>query len=167
MKIFPVLADTGRLAGTAVNLLNAGWTVTMAAQLPSGGWTLPGQALTVFAEAPADQLNKPLTFVIELFDDEGNPAHFVSGPDGGQGPAVRVEHEVAVPPVPGAPDGSPGMATIFMELPPGTLLVAPQHRYIWRVSNGEDAEEIGFWVQAPPPQPAAGGTGPADLPPLR
>jgi hypothetical protein len=45
MKLHPVLSDTGRRVGSAVNLLNAGWTATTAISLRGGGWTIPQQAL--------------------------------------------------------------------------------------------------------------------------
>jgi hypothetical protein len=149
--------------GSAVNLLNAGWTATTAAPLPDGGWTVPQQALTVFVEAPWDQLNRLVTLVLELVDDEGHPVHFAPGPEA-NGPPVRIEHQVVVPPVPGAPNGTPGLTTVFLDLPPGALWLTPRHRYIWRVSTEGIVEEIGFWVQAPPQLPVIGG-GPG-LPPI-
>ncbi len=108
MKIWPVLADTGRsIPGQAsVNLLNAGWTATTAVALPGGGWTVPAQALAIFIESPGDQLNRLHNLVVELVDDEGHPAHFMPGPDSGA-PVVRIESQVVVAPVPGAPNGTP------------------------------------------------------------
>lgn len=159
MKLWPVLADTGRSTPgqAALNLLNAGWTATVAVPLPSGGWTVPDQALAIFIEAPWDQLNKLHNLVIELVDDDSQPTHFMPGPDGGA-PAVRIEHQVIVAPVPGAPSGTPGLATVFLDLPAGSLWIpGPRRRYIWRISTTDASEEIGFWVQQPPHQPVIGG----------
>ena len=161
MKLWPVLADTGRatLGTSAVNLLNAGWTATTALPLPGGGWTIPDQALSIFIEVPWDQLNKLHNLVLELVDDEGHPAHFMPGPDAGA-PVVRIESQVIVPPVPGAPNGTPGLSTVFMDLPAGSLWIpAPRRRYVWRIAIEGISEEIGFWVQQPPQQPVIGGSG--------
>jgi hypothetical protein len=160
VKLWPVLSDTGRVipGSSSVNLLNAGWTATTAAPLPAGGWTIPDQALTVFIEAPWDQLNRLHDLVVRLVDDEGQPAYFMPGPNDG-GPEVRIEHQVVVGPVPGAPNGTPGLATLFIDLPLGSLWIpAPRKRYIWQVSTGNVSEEIGFWVQTPPQQPVIGGS---------
>lgn len=156
VKIKPILADTGRPAGSAVNLLNAGWTHTMAMPLPEGGFTLPGQALAVFLEASWDQLNRPHRLVLELLDDEGTPARFPPLPDGA-GPPVRVEQEIVVAPVPNAPNGTPGMTTYLLDIPPGTLrLSAARRSYTWRVSIAGANAEVGFWVDAPMSGPVIG-----------
>lgn len=158
MKIRPVLADTGRPGATfALNLLNAGWAYTTAIPLPAGGWTLPEQALAVFLEAGWEQLNHLHDLLIELIRDDGLVAYFVPGPSAG-GPVVRIPHKVVIPPVQGAPTGAPGVASVFMDMPAGTLWIpAPGHRYIWRITAGGATEEIGFWVQAPPQLPVSGG----------
>jgi len=158
MKLHAVLSDTGRPIGSAVNLLNAGWTATTAIPLRGGGWTVPQQALTVFVEAPWDQLNTPHTLVIDLADTEGIPVHFAPGPDHG-GLPVRIERQLVVPPVPGAPDGTPGATTVLVDLPPGTLWLTPRRRYIWRIAAESVTQQIGFWVQAPS-QPPATDSGP-------
>jgi len=160
VKLRPVLADTGRaMPGTSVNLLNAGWTATTAVALPAGGWTIPEQALTIFIESPWDQLNKLHNLVIELVDDEGDPAYFMPGPAEGA-PVVRIESQVVVAPVPGAPNGTPGLATVFLDLPAGSMWIpAPRRRYVWRISAEGISEEIGFWVQQPPQQPVIGDSG--------
>jgi hypothetical protein len=158
MKLYAVLSDTGRRIGAAVNLLNAGWTATTAIAL-RGGWTVPQQALTVFVEAPWDQLNTPHTLVIDLIDSDGVPVHFAPGPDHG-GLPVRIEQQLTVPPVPDAPSGTPGATTVFVDLPPGTLWLTPRRRYIWRIAAESVTTQIGFWVQAPSPSPPT-DSGPA------
>lgn len=166
MKLWPVLSDTGRVipGSSAVNLLNAGWTATTAVPLPTGGWSVPDQALTVFIEAPWDQLNRLHTLVLELVDDGEEPVHFQPGPDAG-GLPVRIQHQFIVTPVPGAPNGTPGLATLFINLPAGSLWIpSPRRRYIWRISVEGASEEIGFWVQTPPQGPVIGrppGTAPS------
>jgi hypothetical protein len=147
VKIRPVLADTGRLVGSAVNLLNAGWTFTTAVPWPQGGWTLPDQALALFIQASWEELNQPVPLRIELSDDNGAPAHFAPGPEHG-GAIVVIEHSISVAPVPNAPSGTPGLANVLIDMPAGTLWVSsPSHRYIWRVTSNDVSEEIGFWVQ--------------------
>ena len=82
------------------------------------------------------------------------------GPDGGA-PEVRIESQVIVAPVPGAPNGTPGLATVFLDLPAGSLWIpAPRRRYVWHISIEDVNEEIGFWVQQAPQQPVIGGPGP-------
>jgi len=161
VKLWPVLADTGRPipGSSSVNLLNAGWSATTATALPGDidGWTVPAQALTVFIEAPWDQLNRLHTLVMTLVDDEGGPAYFMPGPARG-GSAVRIQQAVVVAPVPGAPNGTPGLATVFVDLPAGSLWIpAPRRRYLWQLSMEDVNEEIGFWVQLPLQQPVSGG----------
>lgn len=162
MKIRLVLADTGRLLGSAVSLLNAGWTATTAVVLPGGGWTLPSQALAVLLEASWDQLNKPCMLKLELVDDEGKLVQLAT-PDGA-GQDVRINYPVIVQPVPGAPNGTPGHASVLIDLAAGTLRIpAPRHRYIWRAVVEDDdqaKDEIGFWVNAPAQQPVIGGFNP-------
>jgi hypothetical protein len=162
VKIRPVLADTGRLAaGSAVNLLNAGWTHTTGVPLPSGGWTLPQQALTIFLDAPWEQLNQLHDLIIELVSDDGVPAYFGPGPSAG-GSAARLHHRVVIAPVAGAPMGTPGFASVFMDIPAGTLWIpSPGRRYAWRITSGGVTEEIGFWVQNPPQLPVIGGPAPS------
>jgi len=146
-----VLADTGRpTGGGAVNLLNAGWTFTTAIPLPDGGYTLPGQALAVFVEATWDQLNRPHPMVIELTDDDESQIAQIMGPEVSPQPA-RIEQELIVSPVPGAPNGVPGHAAALFDLPAGTLRIpATRRRYSWRVSVAGEIGGVGFWVQPPP-----------------
>lgn len=162
MKIRPVLSDTGRQgAGSAVNLLNAGWTHTTGIPLPGGGWTLPQQALTIFLDAPWEYLNQLHDLLIELVSDDGALAHFVPGPSAGGTPA-RIRHQVVIAPIAGAPMGTPGFASVFMDIPAGTLWISsPGHRYAWRITTGGVTEEIGFWVQNPPQLPVIGGPDPS------
>ena len=161
MKIRLVLADTGRPYGAAVSLLNAGWTATVAMALPTGGWTLPGQALTVFLEASWDQLNKPYVLKLDLTDDEGKAVRLAT--QDGVEQDVHITYPVLVQPVPGASNGTPGHVSVLLEMAGGTLLIpAPRHRYIWRAAiEGEDQarDEIGFWVNAPVQQPMLGVPG--------
>lgn len=157
MKINAVLADTGRPVptGGAVNLLNAGWTFTTALAVSDGGYTLPGQALAVFIEAPWDQLNRPHRVVIELVDDDhGRTAEFAN-PEGAQ--PARVEQEITVPSVPGAPNGTPGLTSILLDIPGGTIRITEaRRRYVWRINIGEEVGEVGFWVGLPPQAPIIG-----------
>jgi hypothetical protein len=145
---------------SSVNLLNAGWTVTTATPLPGGvdGWTVPQQALAIFIEAPWGQLNKLHVLTIALVDDEGRPAYFMPGHARG-GPEVRIRQSVVVAPTPGAPNGTPGLATVLLDLPAGTLWIpAPRRRYVWQLSVEDASEEIGFWVQVPLQQRVIGGS---------
>jgi hypothetical protein len=163
VKIHPVIADTGRPSGAAANLLNAGWTFTTAIPLPEVGYTLPGQALAVFVEGEWGELNRPHPLVIELVDDESRPARFLTPT--GPGEPVRIQQEIIIPSVPTAPNGTPGLATIVVELPQGTMRIdAPRRRFIWRVTVGRVTEEVGFWVNAPTVAPTIGG-GPGAAPP--
>ena len=127
----------------------------MALSLTDGGYTLPGQALAVFVEAPWDQLNRPHLLVFELVDDEGNLAE-LAGPEGAN--PARIEQEISISPVAGAPNGIPGLATFLLDFPLGSLRISSaRKRYSWRVTIGEHIGGTGFWVQAPPAQPTVGG----------
>lgn len=160
MNISVILADVARPNGVgalSLNLLNAGWTVTTAVPSPDGGYTLPGQAVAVFIEATWDQLNRPHQMLLELVDDEGQHA-LLPGP--GTQPA-RIEHEITVPPVPGAPNGTPGMVTFMIEAASEAFRIpAPRRRYLWRASIGDATGEVGFWVHAPQPPPTVVGRSP-------
>ena len=156
MKIHPIIADTGRpSAGIAANLLNAGWTFTTAIPLPEGGYTLPAQALAVFVEGTWAELNRPHRMVIELVDDERQPARFET-PTGPQ--PVRIEQEITIPSVPTAPNGTPGLTTALVDLAQGTIRIdAARRRFIWRVTVSGVTEEVGFWVNPPTVAPRIGG----------
>jgi hypothetical protein len=157
MKIFAVLADTGKPGfSNNISLLNAGWSFTTAMPLPAGDYTLPGQALAVFLEAPWDALNKPHAAVIELLDDEMHHAE-LSDPESGGWKQAKIEVPITVPPVPGAPNGMPGYAHLVIDLPPGAIRIpSARRRYLWRITIGESQGEVGFWVDLPPPQPKVG-----------
>jgi hypothetical protein len=73
-----------------------------------------------------------------------------------------VAYPVILQPVPGAPNGTPGYASMLIDMTTGSLRIpAPRHRYIWRAVIEDDpdggADEIGFWVNAPAQQPTIGG----------
>jgi hypothetical protein len=109
--------------------------------------------VAVFLEVPWDHLNRTVNVVIELLNEDDQLAEL-------QAPAgplpARVEQQVIVGNVPGAPNGTPGTTTILMDLALGSLLLPAGHRYRWRVTvDGEhdDAWEAGFWVQQPQPNP--------------
>jgi hypothetical protein len=155
VKIHPIIADTGRPVGAAANLLNAGWTFTTAVPVPEGGYTLPAQALAVFVEGTWAELNRPHQMVIELVNDESEPAHFLT-PAGPR--PMRIEQEITIPSVPTAPNGTPGMTTALVDLAQGTIRIdSARRRFIWRVTVGGVTEEVGFWVNAPTVAPRIGG----------
>lgn len=163
MKIHPIIADTGRPIGAAANLLNAGWTFTTAVPLADGGYTIPGQALAIFVEGTWAELNRPHHMLVELLDDEGQPAHFLT-PTNPQ--PVRVEQEITIPSVPNAPNGTPGLTTVLLDLPQGTIRIgAARRRYLWRVTVRDVTEEVGFWVNAPMVAPRIGIGDPGTVPP--
>lgn len=158
MKVWGVLADVGRPIppGSAVNLLNAGWTFTTAMPVDDGTFTLPEQALAVFVEADWDELNRPHPLSIELVDDEGTVAslHRSNGEVGD----MRIEQDIIIPPVPQAPNGVPGLATVLLNISAGALRIPePRRRYIWRMRVGSVTSELGFWVAAAPQAPVIGG----------
>lgn len=161
VKVRPILADTGRPSDGGVNLLNAGWTTTVA--MPDEeGFSLPGQALAVFLQADWDELNKPQRMVLELVDDEGRPATL----NGSEGEPVRIDQEIVVGPVPNAPSGSPGMTQVMIDLPAGAIRTASGRGWMsWRVTVADTTESVGFWVDAPVPPPVF-GSGPTSIPPL-
>lgn len=152
MRISLVLADTGRpnIGSGTLNLLNAGWTFTTGIPVEPAGFAIPSQVLAIFVEAPWDQLNRPWPMILELVDDEAGRAQLVTGAEGAPLVDARIEQEITVAPVPGAPNGTPGTATYLAEFPAGALRVpAARRRYIWRVTVGADLAEVGFWVGAP------------------
>lgn len=166
MKVQPLIADTGRPNGvgsTTVNLLNAGWTATMALPHPAGGYTLLNQALAVFVEADWDQLNRPHSLVVELHDEEGGIVELVD-PDEGTLKPARIEQEITIPPVPMAPNGTPSHVFFLFDFPPGSLRIpAPRRRYIWRATVGQTSGETGFWVLPQPQEPRIGNPGGSSL----
>lgn len=156
MKILAVLADAARPGGNGnISLLNAGWTFTTAIPVPDEGYTLPSQSLVVFVEAPWDKLNRPLRMVIELVDDEGVPAELAVQPEGRK--PARIEQELNIASVPGAPNGTPGLAHVTVDLPAGTLRIREaRHRYTWTIAIGDGQGDTGFWVNAPQTEPKIG-----------
>jgi hypothetical protein len=163
VKIHPIIADTGRPIGSAASLLNAGWTFTTGVPLAGGGYTLPGQALAIFIEGTWAELNRPHHMLVELLDDEGQPAHFLAPTDP---QPVRVEQEITIPSVPNAPNGTPGLTTALLDLPQGTIrIAAARRRYIWRVTVRDVTEDVGFWVNAPMVAPRIGSGDSGAVPP--
>ncbi len=154
MKVQVTLCDTGRPTGIGtLNLLNAGWSIT-------GGPPQPAQAIAVFLEVPWSQLNRQLSVLFELVDDEGRVVHLMT-PEGPQ--AASFEQPMIVGNIPGAPNGTPGTTTTFLEVGPGVLQLPSGHRYTWRISvdgHHEEAWEAAFWVQQQLPPPRLGGSPP-------
>lgn len=158
-----VLADVARPNGpgaSSLNMLNAGWVFTTATPTRDGAYTLQAQAVAIFVQASWDQLNRPHRMLLELFDDERHHAQ-LSLATGDTQPA-RIEQEIGISPVPGAPNGTPGLGTFVVEIAAGTLHIpVPRRRYIWRATIGESVGEAGFWVNAPqPPSPIIGAPPP-------
>ncbi|MBO0822349.1 MAG: hypothetical protein J2P27_00650 [Actinobacteria bacterium] len=151
LRLTPILADTGRLVpGTvAASLVHAGRHRLVAIETDSGDWTLPDLAIAVFIEAEWEQLNKQLELVVELVDGQNRPAYFRSPPDSG-GEVARIQTQVTVGPVPGAPPGMPAKLTRLWNFPAGSLWIpSPERRYVWQCSIGYDFGYFGFWVAAP------------------
>ena len=166
MKVRPVLADTGRPVGTTASLLGAGWSFTTAIPLPEppGGWTLPQQALALFIEAPWDQLNRPIQLSLVLVDQDEKPVYIASPTEPKH--ELTFQQVISVPPVAGAPNGTPGQSALVLDISAGTIWIpAPHQRLVWRISLGDVKEEIGFWVAAPAQAPTVGGISLGSFPP--
>lgn len=154
MKINVILADTGQNdpAGK-VHLLGAGWSVT--AVQPTG--LTPDSAIAVFLEVPWDRCNRELVVVLALINEDGTPVELPM-PDGTQ--PIRFHHNIVVPSVPGAPNGSPGQATILVAIQ-GGLPLAPGHWYRWQVEVGGQTDpqwHASFFVQRQASAPSFGRT---------
>lgn len=157
MRLYPVLADTCRPGSLGnVSLLNAGWSFTTAMPVvpPEEGWSLPSQALCTFIEADWDELNRSHSVVMELVNEDEE--RIMMAQAGGLVDA-RIELPITIPSVPGAPNGTPGRAQVFVDLCQGSIRIrtAPA-RYIWRVAIGQFSAEVGFWVNAPAAAPRIG-----------
>jgi hypothetical protein len=155
VKVHILLADKGTNnppQGT-LNLLNAGWSVTTV----HPGHPTPDQAVAVFVEAEWNECNKPHDFVLELVDAEGNLV-MVPAINGQQ--ALRLEQQLTVPSISGAPNGTPGRVSMLIELQGGGLPLVVGQRYCWIVHIDDRTDEqwqTSFFVAGPPPPPVVGG----------
>lgn len=146
MKVYVLLADQGQQdPHNKLHLLGAGWAFTAVG--PDG--RTPDQAVAVFIEVPWDRCNRPIPFLLELLNEDGTAVSLsFAGPESPPQPIVLAQDVIAAPP-PGAPNGTPGIAKVFLGLS-GGLPLAPGRRYVWRATldgQTEAAWETGFFVQ--------------------
>lgn len=158
MKLHIFLADYAQndLAGK-IHALGVGWGQT---QIQPTGLT-PSQAVVVLIEVPWDQCNKPLSLVLELVTEDGQPVPIPTDESGSTEP-LRFESQVLAVPPPGAPNGSPGKTSLIANLAGGLPLNAG-HWYTWRATlDGKTSSdwEVLFYVARQPMQPTFGGGGP-------
>ncbi|HEX4082405.1 MAG TPA: hypothetical protein VHX40_05515 [Acidimicrobiales bacterium] len=158
MKLSLVVADAGRPGSSGnISLLNAGWTFTTATPVdpPDQGWLLPAQAVCVFLASDWDELNRTHKLVVELMNEDGEIAQLSQGP--GNFEDARIEHDMAIPSIAGAPNGTPGRASFLVDIPGGGIRVprAPGW-YKWRATIGSTTAEVGFWVNTLPTPPKVG-----------
>lgn len=162
MRVNVVLADQGQQDPlNKIHLLGAGWAATTLT--PQG--MVPDQAVAVFIEVPWDRCNRPITFALELLNEDGSPVELPFGPPPAEPQALRLAQDIIAVPPPGAPNGTPGNARVFLSLN-GGLPLAPGRRYVWRATlDGQTREEweAGFFVlrQQQPPQFGPAHPGPA------
>ena len=152
MKINIILADLGAQdASGKLNLLGAGWSYI--GVLPSGLTSDIAVAVTI--EVPWDQCNRELDFVLELIDDDGKAFEV---PVGDERKPVRLSQKLVVATTPGAPNGTPGSATVLVQLQ-GGLPLTPGRSYRWRAVLGNNEDEAGearFFVLRQPSVPTFG-----------
>lgn len=158
MKVFVLLADKGKVnpppVGT-VDLLNAGWSSTIAVRETPVGPVLPPQAVAIFYEVDFPRCNRDLALEISLVNEDGVMVQ-VPGPVGLQ--PMRIQHTVRVPTPPGQPNGSPGTGSALLEFNPGPSL--QPGAYKWQVTlDGQHNEAwcARFYVMPPPSSPVFGG----------
>jgi hypothetical protein len=157
VKVYILLADKGtnNAAHGTLNLLNVGWSVTHTAP----GQPTPDQAVALFIEASWDECNKPFHFALELRTADGDLV-MVPAINGQQ--ALRVEQQLTVPSISGAPNGTPGRISMLIEIQGGGLPLVPGQTYRWIVHiDGKTDEQwqTSFFVAGPPSPPLLGSTG--------
>jgi hypothetical protein len=158
VKVSVVLADRGtpnQATGT-LNLLNAGWSVTVLQAAPPGspqaGLLLTAaHVVAVFFELEPRHLNRQIELVLELLTEDSRPVE-LPGPAGPQ--AMRIQTIINVPSPAGLPPATPGTGNTMLEMFPG--LPVGIGAYIWRATLAGDAEHAGearFNVRAAPTMP--------------
>lgn len=162
MKITIVLADRGLSnpqTGT-VSLLNAGFPVLNLALTPGGGVT-PPHAVVSFLEPDLSECNKPLSFELQLLDQDMKPV-MLPGPAGPQVMSIQQQILIATPP--GAPTGFPGTLTFLADLGAGLPLQPGLYRWVARINDKtKDDWSKEFFIPAPQTVPVIGG-GPGAVP---
>lgn len=155
VKVTILLADRGLAPpNMGPSLLNVGWNGT--ALLPNG--VLPPATIAVFFSFPYSMLNRDVSMLLELLDDDGRRAEAVFGPGAPPQP-VFFEQTLRVTGIPGSPNGSPGSGSTILEMPP-TIVAKPGTWYKWRVAiegSSRPEWETLFWVAPRPTHTRAFG----------
>lgn len=135
MRVTLLLADYAAEFGGKLTVVGAGWTFTGPQVGPMG--------LGIILEVPWTETNRRHNLVIELQDEDGNPARI--GPENAP---VRIESEVEVGRPPGHPAGVAFSVPIALNF--GPIPFEAGRRYLWVVAvNGETREDwrVGFNIR--------------------
>src|SRR5574341_1248165 len=128
MKVTMMLADSAQAVDGKLYILGGGWSLTGPDAIPS--------AIAVKIEIPWDEANKKHSLKLALFDEDGRPVK-VPTPTGEIPVELGTDFEVGRP-----PGLKPGTALDFVfAVNIGPLPLAPDGRYLWRLSIDDRTNE--------------------------
>ncbi|MEK6720587.1 MAG: hypothetical protein AABZ33_07965 [Chloroflexota bacterium] len=128
MKLSFLLCDSAQASEGKLYILGAGWNFT--------GPQVTPMALALLVEVPWNEANLQHQVVIELHDEDGQPARI-----GPEAQPLRIETQLEVGRPPGHPHGTPLNVPLAINL--GPLPLTPGGRYVWVVSI--DGETDDHW----------------------
>lgn len=128
MKVTMLLADSAQAVDGKLYILGGGWSLTGPEAIPS--------AIAVKIEIPWDEANKKHALKLVLVDADGRPVK-VPTPTGEVPVELGTDFEVGRP-----PGLKPGTALDFVfAVNIGPLPLAPDGRYVWRLSIDERTDQ--------------------------
>lgn len=128
MKVTIMLADSAQAVDGKLYILGGGWSITGPDPIPS--------AIAVKIEIPWDEANKKHALKLALVDADGRPVK-VPTPTGEVPVELGTDFEVGRP-----PGLKPGTALDFVfAVNIGPLPLAPDGRYVWRLSIDERTDQ--------------------------
>jgi hypothetical protein len=136
VKASVILADAAQTADGKLFVLGAGWSFT--------GPQVGPMALAILVEVQWHEANQPHSVTIELRDTDGQLVQVGTDKE-----PLRIEAELEVGRPAGHPIGTPFLAPLAINIPPG-LPLEPGRRFVWVVSIDGETDpnwEVGFNVR--------------------
>lgn len=142
-----LLADSAQAVNGKLYILGGGWSIT--------GPDPTAMAIAIKIEVPWDQANKRHVLQLALVNADGQPV-MVPTPTGDRPVEISGDFEVGRPP--GLKPGTPLDFPVALNI--GPLPLAPDGRYVWRLSidgHSEEDWQVAFTTRPARPAQRPGG----------